>query len=82
MRLCRHPKPNPLVRRNKNRIEPLRERIPINKIRILAGISADIVHDEVHGARTASNGCVQGTRPDLGVWRQLIRYLGHNQLQK
>ncbi len=59
MRLCRY---HPLVRRIKNRIEPLQERIPINKIQTLAGISADNVDDEVHGARTASNGCVQGTR--------------------
>lgn len=73
--MCRLGKPDPRVCCIVNCVEALQESIAVDKIETLAGISANVVDDEIDGAGTAPNLRVQRTRPDLSIGCELIRYL-------
>ena len=51
----------------------VQEGVPIRKVEARPRWSSDISDDEVDRARAATDGSVQGTRPDLRISRQLVR---------
>ena len=69
----RRGKANATVSSIEDGIEPLKERVAVDKVEARSGGRTDVVDDEVDIARSPANQRIQRTWPDLSVRGQLER---------
>ena len=80
LRVLGRRKANTRVGRVEDGVETLEERVPVDEVEALAGVAADIAHDEVDVVGGAADRAIQRARPDLGVRREAVARLRNTQM--